>query len=267
MVEPGSAERDVARLLRFLGNGGGRRLAGEGACRLVRPDGRTAEAAPAVISAMVGSGLALLRGDRLIPTREARAWLRRFLADREEAFLDQHRLVELTEIGAGAERETVRLNATATPLAALARSRDRSGAPWLTVEALAAGERLARDFHYAALQPRVTQSYGPRTADKPRAGTVADLSDSVVAARLRVAAAADAMGPDLSGVALDVCCFEKGLETVERERAWPARSAKLMLRTALLLLDRHYNPPQPPRKPRRHAWGADGYRPELAVRS
>jgi hypothetical protein len=72
------------------------------------------------------------------------------------------------------------------------------------------------------------------------------------------------MGPELSGVALDVCCFEKGLETVERERQWPTRSAKLMLKTALLQLHRHYNPPAPPPSRRSHAWGADGYRPEFS---
>lgn len=69
------------------------------------------------------------------------------------------------------------------------------------------------------------------------------------------------MGPELSGVALDVCCFMKGLELVERERQWPARSAKLMLKTALLALHRYYTPPA--REGTRH-WGEAGYRPELA---
>ena len=37
--------------------------------------------------------------------------------------------------------------------------------------------------------------------------------------------------------------YLKGLTEVERERQWPARSAKLMLRTALAALDRHYAMP------------------------
>lgn len=72
------------------------------------------------------------------------------------------------------------------------------------------------------------------------------------------------MGPELCGVALDVCCFMKGLETVERERQWPVRSAKLMLRTALMALSRHYAPQSSILKP--HRWGGEGYRPDIASR-
>ncbi len=269
MAEAGKVDRHVARLLRFLGHGGCRLAEDGGSVRFVRPDGAETVVAPEIVAACQRRGLALRRGDRLFATSEARAWLRRFIAAREEAFLDQHRSVASVEVGAGDARETVRFNLAATPLSTLARLRDRAGEAWLSPDALVAGERLARDFHYGALQPRVTQSYEPRVGEpsRPGPGGAAELKDSVVAARLRVASAVEAMGPELSGVALDVCCFEKGLETVERERQWPPRSAKLMLRTALLQLHRHYNPPAPPPKRRSHAWGADGYRPEMGVAS
>ena len=259
------AEKAAARLLRLLGNSGCR-LSGEGGeMHVATPAGTTSAVAPDVLATCLARGLSVRRGDRLFATREARSWLRRFIADREEAFLEQHRTVATTEIGMGQDRRTVTVNATVSPLSALARLKDRAGAAWLSPDTVIAGERLARDFHYGALQPRVTQSYEARAGEgsRPGPGAAAELKDSVVAARQRVARAVEAMGPELSGVALDVCCFEKGLETVERERLWPPRSAKLMLKTALLQLHRHYNPPAPEPRRRSHAWGGEGYRPEM----
>jgi hypothetical protein len=131
--------------------------------------------------------------------------------------------------------------------------------------ALSAGERLLADFTRGQLQPRVTASWEPRLSSRGSGGRggVADLADSAMAARLAVNRALEALGPELSGVALDVCCFMKGLEIVERERQWPVRSAKLMLRTALLALSRHYHPPLQSRRPRMEHWGTQDYRPEL----
>ncbi|MHB0954444.1 MAG: DUF6456 domain-containing protein, partial [Allorhizobium sp.] len=127
------------------------------------------------------------------------------------------------------------------------------------------GERLAADFMRAGLQPRITSSWEPRLSGRVRgqAGGAVELSDSALGARGRVSAAVDAMGPELSGVALDVCCFMKGLEVVERERQWPVRSAKLMLRAALMALARHYTPPQRSAARRSHHWGTEDYRPSL----
>jgi hypothetical protein len=77
-----------------------------------------------------------------------------------------------------------------------------------------------------------------------------------------VARALDAVGPEFSGLLLDICCFLKGLEQVELERGWPKRSAKLMLRAGLGILARHYAPPAAPAAKIRN-WGAENHRPTL----
>lgn len=218
----------------------------------------------AVIAEARSLGLACLSGGRLTASAEASAFLRRALVTGGEAFIDQHgEMVAATAEVEGA-RQPVRRNLLESPLGAVARMKDREGKPFLPADAIEAGERLLADFTRGQLQPRVTASWEPRLSSrgKGHAGGQAEIADSAMAARLRFSRAMDAMGPELSGVAVDVCCFSKGLETVERERQWPARSAKLMLRAALLALARHYAPPPASRR-RSHHWGTEDYRPVL----
>jgi len=262
--------RDIARLLRFAGRTGCRLAVmaapADGPVRLERLDGDGAlSLAAAVIANAAARGLVQRKGNRLTLLPEADAFLRRFLAAREAAFVDQHRDIEIVDLVEAGESRPVRVNAAESPLAQLARLKGRDGGAWFSADAIGAGMRLARDFHFAGLQPRLTQTYEPRigTSRRGTPGDGVELKDSVMAARLRVSRAVAAMGPDLAGVALDACCFEKGLEAIERERLWPARSAKLMLKTALMALHRHYNPPQPRAS---HAWGEEGFRPDLGDR-
>ena len=219
----------------------------------------------AVVSQARSLGLVHLSATRISATAEASAFLRRSLVTGEEAFIEQHGEFAIASAEVEGARQPVRRNLLESPLGVVARLKDRDGKDFLPAEAIDAGERLLSDFTRGQLQPRVTSSWEPRlaTRTKGQAGGQAEIADSAMAARIRFSKAVDAMGPELSGVAVDVCCFSKGLETVERERQWPARSAKLMLRTALLALSRHYAPPQAPNPRKSHQWGTEDYRPEL----
>ncbi len=256
--------RHLLRLIRQLARGDCVIEAGQaGEVRLTGAEERSYP--EGVIAEARSLGLAEIAQGRIAASAEASSFLRRALVTGEEAFVEQHGEIVPASVEIEGARQPVRRNLAESPLGAIARMKDRDGKPFLPAEALDAGERLAADFTRGQLQPRVTASWEPRLATRAKgaAGGQADIADSAISARSRFSKAVEAMGPELSGVAVDVCCFAKGLETVEREHQWPARSAKLMLRTALLALARHYAPPVPATRRQSHHWGAEDYRPVL----
>jgi hypothetical protein len=229
----------------------------------VEGEGEPRRFSRAAFDAARARGLVIVDQGKVAASAEAPAFLRRALVGSDEAFQDQHRAMESRVVDVEGGRRHVRVNALESPLGAIARLKEKSGDAFLPPEALSAGERLHADFTRAQLQPRLTMAYEPRLSAKTKAtaGGTADLCDAALSARFRVGKAMEALGPELCGVALDVCCFQKGLEIVERERQWPARSAKLMLRAALMALSRHYAPPTTGRR-KSHAWGDEDYRPQ-----
>jgi hypothetical protein len=128
-----------------------------------------------------------------------------------------------------------------SPLGWLARRKGRDGQPLIQAVQFQAGERLRADFTRAQLTPSVTSSWDPSRAGGRRGqGGGGTFTDAVVAAREQVRRALDAVGPEFAGLLLDVCCFLKGLEDIERERRWPPRTGKIVLQLALDRLARHY---------------------------
>jgi len=135
----------------------------------------------------------------------------------------------------------VAIDESESPLAWLARRKGRDGKPLIEPVQFQAGERLRADFTRANLTPSVTSSWDASRAGGRRGQSGgATFSDAVVAAREQVSRALEAVGPEFSGVLLDLCCFLKGLEDIERERRWPQRSAKIVLQLGLDRLARHY---------------------------
>src|SRR6478672_8235676 len=138
-------------------------------------------------------------------------------------FRAQHLALAQRQIITDLGRTRVIVDETESPLAWLARRRGRDGRALIEPHQLQAGERLRADFTVAHLMPRTGMNWESVTPIGGGQGA-ANASDSMVAARQRVHLALDAVGPEMSGLLMDVCCFLKRLEDVERERVWPARS-------------------------------------------
>ena len=262
--------RRALRILHVLSDGqpAWLRAAGPSACTLHSQDGRVRRCPADLIDAMVSRGWLARHvdahgdGARISATQDGLTWRRRMQCGND--FADQHRTVTTVAVDSGARAI---VNLAESPLARLATPRARGKAPWLDRAQLAAGERLRADFEFGQLGQKVTASWDPaRTVRDARgAGERSDVPDRAIDARARFNAALDAVGPELSGILVDICCFLKGLEEVETARGWPRRSAKVVLRTALSALDRHYNPPPRTRPGRMRHWGAQGYRPAMSA--
>jgi hypothetical protein len=210
-------------------------------------------------------------------TRAGAQFLRRLIAN-EDAFRAQHQaravrpLVEASVEGADrASSRPVLVDDAESPLGWLRRRKDKDGRPFLDETEFTAGERLRADFTFAQLTPRVTANWeatGGRERRGGGPGRGGEMRDNVVAARQRVRRALVAVGPELADILLDVCCFLKGLEEVERDERLSARSGKEVLRRALSALARHYGlicggeAAERIRRKLAH-WGAEDFRPGL----
>ncbi|MDW4497773.1 DUF6456 domain-containing protein [Sulfitobacter sp. D35] len=163
-------------------------------------------------------------------------------ADAQATFVDRNAWADRGNGDEGRTRRA-RYNLSESPLTALARRRDKDGAPFLDDAFVRAGERLREDFELAQMGPRVAQNWesfltgGVRPTQPGAAGG----GRGPEAAAARVAAALDDLGPGLADVALRCCCYLEGLETAEKRMGWSARSGKIVLRIALMRLKRHYD--------------------------
>lgn len=169
-----------------------------------------------------------------------RSHLRRTDADDPEtAFFGQHREIAAATIQTETGTKRVRMDGDESPLDWLRRRKDRSGEPMIDETAYQAGERLRTDIMLAGLLPGVTARWDAMPSNGGPASP-SDATDRMVAARQRIRHAFDAVGSDFADLLMDLCGFLKGLELIERERHWPQRSAKIVVRLALARLAEHY---------------------------
>ena len=211
-----------------------------------------------MLRALAGEDFLVLRDDLAILSSTGVSAVRRLYAG-EDGFREQH----TTITGGG---EAARVDLGESPLGWLSARKTKSGKPYLAPYETEAGERLRQDFTLAGLNRRICMSWEPtggRPGGRGQGNHAADISDFAIDARKRLDKALLALEPNLRGLLLDICCFLKGIEQVERERRWPRRSAKLVLKIALSQLAKHYQ-----LLPRQHSdgirhWGVEGYKPHI----
>jgi Domain of unknown function (DUF6456) len=161
--------------------------------------------------------------------------------DAIDHFRARHLQLETRQIATDDGVARVTVNDSESPLGWLARRKGRDGQAMISAHQFLAGERLRADFTRGHMAPRMTANWSA-AGGRPKGGgnSAAEMTDMMLASRQRVGQAMEACGPEFAGLLMDVCCFLRGLEDVERERRWPARSAKVVLQLALDRLARHY---------------------------
>ncbi|MDR6626178.1 DUF6456 domain-containing protein [Caulobacter segnis] len=132
----------------------------------------------------------------------------------------------------------VRKNLGESPIAWLARRRDRNGQPWLTPIEAAAGERLREEFERLGTQGRLTMRWDAARVDGGPPGLAS--AERNHAARQRIASALAAAGPGLREILERVCLMGSALEAAESALKLPRRTGKTVLKLALQRLARHY---------------------------
>jgi hypothetical protein len=181
-------------------------------------------------------------GRAIVISEPGRQFLRRgSAAELEEGFRNQHAEIATGTIMEETGPAKVAINAAESPLDWLRRRKDRDGQPLIDLASYEAGERLRRDLTSGGMMPSVTARWeGGIGSSGGALRDPAAATDAVIAARQRVRNAMAEVGQDFADLLLDLCGFLKGLETIERERHWPPRSAKVVVRLALRRLAQHY---------------------------
>ena len=273
MTDQWQADRTGLRVLRFL-DGGNAHLSGAASPGLIllgRGEKGTLAVDAALLASLEKSGMAARRDQSLSITPAGRRALASSAAQRREPLLAQPRETGGAVIEAEDGYEAVTVNWSESPLGLLHRRRGKDGKAFIDVREFRAGERLRTDYTRGQMMPRLGVNWdtaGSAGRRRGEAGGAVELTQAALAARRRVEKAIEAVGPELAGVLIDVCCFLKGVEQVESERCWPARSAKVMLKSALGALARHYDPAREAKTGRDARatilhWGVEDYRPTM----
>lgn len=168
------------------------------------------------------------------------AKLARDEAEAGEEFISQHGAVVARDVidGDGVVRKVRGLDPEG-PMRRLAALRGGKGEPWLSPAELAAAGKLRADWAVGEIGlvrgadwMAAPRGAGARGAGNAQEAAMARRCD----ARRRVGDALARLALPLRRVVESVCLHEQGLDALEREQGWPARSGKLALKLGLAQL-------------------------------
>ncbi|MBL1431308.1 MAG: hypothetical protein COA60_007375 [Robiginitomaculum sp.] len=203
----------------------------------------------AIVKYAIARGLLVISENRLEVTDVAGQWLRRNSSvkddntDNGESFAAQHWQLEEREVFSDDGGFTaVRVNVEASPLLKMYRQRDKFGKRFLSDREFAAGEKLRNDYACSNMGRMSGSNWTGVARDKSVALSVtfADGNINAIDAKRRVMEALAWSGPMLDRVLFSVLLREQGLNSLEMDRHWPSRSAKIVLKIALARLALHY---------------------------
>ena len=128
----------------------------------------------------------------------------------------------------------MQINMSENPLFWLHKRRGRDGKTLISEMQMMAGCQLQDDFFRSTRRARMTIDLSqPRALNHSRNHDGIPLTDSALAARNRVNAALNMLGPGLADITVEVCCYMHGLEFAERHLGWPKRAGKIVLGISL----------------------------------
>lgn len=114
-----------------------------------------------------------------------------------------------------------------TPVAILARRRDAAGVPFLSPGHVAASDQMFESYVISGLTDGQVLDWRHLPLSLPSEGP------DRRRARAFLAEATGVLGEGLADVTVRCCCLRQGVESVERDLGWSARSGKIVLRIAL----------------------------------
>jgi hypothetical protein len=186
--------------------------------------------------------LAPAGADMFVLSPAGRARQRRGCAEPHEQFLAQHApIAPRPLIAPEGEIDFGRGLEPGGAMARLARLRDAAGAAFFSPAEIAAGAQLSADWSEGQLGLlRGTDWAAPPRGSAPRGAGAEPGLVRAIEARRRVERAFATLAPLTARLVRAACLDETGLEAIEREAHWPARSAKVALKLGLAQLAQHY---------------------------